>query len=58
LPILGHYQGVRAGHALTNDLLRALFARPEAYDVVECDLEMAARLPGAGVHWGEIPDVA
>ena len=58
LPILGHYQGVRAGHALTNDLLHALFARPEAYDVVECDSEMTARLPGAGVHWGEIPEVA
>lgn len=58
LPILGHYQGRRAGHALTNDLLRALFADPHAYEVVECDAEMAARLPGAGVHPGEIPQVA
>lgn len=58
LPILGHYQGVRAGHALTNDLLRALFADETAYEVVECDAEMTARLPGAGVHWGEIPEVA
>lgn len=58
LPILGHYQGSRAGHALTNDLLRALFADPEAFEVVECDAEMAARLPGAGVHPAEIPEVA
>lgn len=58
LPILGHYQGVRAGHALTNDLLHALFADPEAFEIVNCDAEMAARLPGAGVHWGEIPEVA
>ena len=58
LPILGHYQGYRAGHALTNDLLRALFADETAYELVECDPAMAARLPGAGVHWGEIPDVA
>jgi len=58
LPILGHYQGDRAGHALTNDLLRALFADPEAFEVVECDAEMAARLPGAGVHPREIPEVA
>lgn len=58
LPILGHYQGVRAGHALTNDLLRALFARPGTFELVECDAEIAARLPGAGVHWGEIPEVA
>ena len=57
-PILGHYQGFRAGHALTNDLLRALFAQPEAFEMVECDAEMAARLPGAGVHWAEIPEVA
>ncbi len=58
MPILGHYQGVRAGHALTNDLLQALFADPESYEIVECDPEMAARLPGAGVHWDEIPEVA
>ncbi len=57
-PILGHYQGYRAGHALTNDLLRALFATPHAFELVECDAEIAARLPGAGVHWGEIPKVA
>jgi UDP-3-O-[3-hydroxymyristoyl] N-acetylglucosamine deacetylase len=58
LPILGHYQGVRAGHALTNDLLRALFAQADAYEIVECDDDMIARLPGAGVHLGEMPEVA
>jgi len=58
LPILGHYQGLRAGHALTNDLLHALFADPAAFDIVECDDAMAARLPGAGVHVTEIPEVA
>ena len=34
VPILGHYQGFRAGHALTNDLLRALFATPDAFELV------------------------
>ena len=58
LPVLGHYQGFRAGHALTNDLLRALFATPDAFELIECDADMAARLPGANVHWEEIPDVA
>ncbi|MCR9146780.1 MAG: UDP-3-O-acyl-N-acetylglucosamine deacetylase [Rhodobacteraceae bacterium] len=58
LPILGHYQGFRAGHALTNDLLRSLFADLDAFEVVRCTPEMVARLPGAGVHWGEIPAVA
>ena len=57
-PILGHYQGMRAGHALTNDLLHALFADPANYEWVSCDPSMAQRLPGAGVHWGEIPEVA
>jgi len=58
LPILGFYQGMRAGHALTNELLRALFADPENYRIVTCDIATAARLPGAGVHAGEIPHVA
>lgn len=54
-PILGRYTGVRAGHALTNALLRALFARPEAYRMVECDASMVARLPGAGLTRSDAP---
>ena len=30
-PILGHFHGVRSGHALTNQLLRALFADDQAW---------------------------
>lgn len=48
-PILGRYTGVRAGHALTNRLLHALFADPANFRVVECGAERAAILPGAGV---------
>ena len=58
LPILGHYHGVRAGHALTNDLLHAVFSQPDCYEIVECDAATMARLPGADVHWDEIPEVA
>jgi len=58
LPILGHYQGIRAGHALTNNLLRELFSRPDSHEIVLCDSATAGHLPGAGVHWGEIPEVA
>ena len=54
-PLLAHYQGSRAGHALTNTLLRALFTRPDAFEVVECDAEMCARLPGAGVDGARSP---
>jgi len=57
-PILGHYKGVRAGHTLTNVLLRALFDTPGAWRVIDCTPDQAARLPGAGLHLDEIPQVA
>jgi UDP-3-O-[3-hydroxymyristoyl] N-acetylglucosamine deacetylase len=57
-PILGRYVGEKAGHAMTNRLLRALFARPEAYRIVECDAAMRRRLPGAGVRTFDVPAVA
>lgn len=52
-PILGRYSGERAGHALTNKLLRALFARPTAFRMVVCSPEAEARLPGAGIDQAE-----
>lgn len=57
-PILGRYSGDRAGHALTNRLLRALFARPDAYEMVTCDAATARRLPGAGVNLADLRAVA
>ncbi|MDX5403401.1 MAG: UDP-3-O-acyl-N-acetylglucosamine deacetylase [Rhodobacterales bacterium] len=57
-PLLGAYTGHRAGHALTNDLLRALFARPSAYRMVVCDPATTACLPGVDIHMDEIPAVA
>ena len=57
-PVLGHYTGVRAGHSLTNTLLRALFDTPGAVRLIECDASQAARLPGYGLVWDEIPAVA
>lgn len=57
-PLLGHYIGEKAGHSLTNTLLRSLFANPDAVRPVLCDAETAARLPGHGLVWDEIPDVA
>lgn len=57
-PILGRYTGTRAGHALTNSLLRALFATPGAFRIVETDAKTQARLPGAGVHIEEFTAVA
>lgn len=57
-PILGHYQGLKAGHALTNELLRRVFADQANYDLIECNTETTALLLGTGVHWTEIPQVA
>lgn len=57
-PLLGHYTGVRAGHSLTNTLLRALFDTPGAVRLVACVGDDATRLPGYGLAWDEIPAVA
>lgn len=57
-PLIGHYKGVRAGHSLTNTLLRKLFATPDAMRMIVCDAEQASRLPGYGLIWDEIPAVA
>lgn len=54
-PILGRYVGERAGHAMTNRLLRALFADPAAYRIVEVGAQMGCKLPGVGVHRGDLP---
>lgn len=57
-PLIGHYTGVRAGHSLTNTLLRKVFATPDAVRMIVCDEIQASRLPGYGLHWDEIPQVA
>ena len=57
-PILGRYTGLRAGHAMTNRLLRALFARPDAFEMVDCGLPMGQKLPGVGVRRSDVPEHA
>lgn len=54
-PILGRYTGIRAGHALTNRLLRALFATPGAIEMVDCGAPFGAKLPGVGVLRSDVP---
>ncbi|MCF8495678.1 MAG: UDP-3-O-acyl-N-acetylglucosamine deacetylase [Alphaproteobacteria bacterium] len=54
-PILGAYEGSRAGHALNNALLHALFAAPQAWEYVLIgNASGDAFLPVPGV--AEIPD--
>ncbi len=49
-PILGRYTGIRAGHAVTNKLLRALFADPLAYRIRTLSATECRLLPGAGLE--------
>jgi len=53
-PILGRFRGDRAGHATTRALLEALFARQEAFRMVECSRAQAARLPGTGLRRSDL----
>lgn len=54
-PIMGRYVGERAGHKLTNQLLRKLFCTPGAVRTILCSQQQAARLPGVGLVVSEIP---
>lgn len=58
VPLIGRYTGVRAGHSLTNTLLREAFATPGAMKMIVCDEATTAQLPGYGLAFYEIPDVA
>ncbi len=51
--VKGHYRGVRAGHAMTNQLLRALFADPTAWRYMDADDELVA---DRHVDEAEIPE--
>lgn len=57
-PIMGRYTGMRAGHALTNRLLRALFADASAWCEVEVGGVAGRKLPGIGVHAADLPSRA
>lgn len=48
-PLVARYSGVRAGHAMTNKLLRVLFADDSAWVEELCSSSAQARLPGAGL---------
>ncbi len=56
-PILGRYEGNRAGHRATNRLLHALFSTPGAVEIVTCDAQMARNLPGAAIGLSDLARV-
>lgn len=57
-PVIGHYAGIRAGHALTHRLLAALLGRDDCAEVIECDRETAHMVAGGAAPDDDISDVA
>ena len=49
-PLLAAYSAFRSGHAMNNKLLRALLARPQAYEIVSFVAESKAP---AGLAWAQ-----
>ena len=54
-PILGRYTGLRAGHALTGQVLRALLADPSTHLRERCTRACQKRLPGGLRAFDELP---
>jgi len=48
-PLIGAYTAYKSGHALNNQLLRALIAQRDAWEYVTFDAD--AQIPNAFVHW-------
>jgi len=48
-PILGHYEGHRAGHEISNRLLHALFAAPDAWEWTEVAADCLPQLAAPAV---------
>jgi len=44
LQMVGHYHGVKAGHAMNNKILHVLFSQPDAYEIVELGSEAPRRV--------------
>ena len=54
MPIIGRYHGVRAGHRVTNLLLRAVFSAPDSFEIVDVTDQQSARLPGVGLSYRDL----
>lgn len=60
MPLIGHYHGVKAGHAMNNKILHVLFAQPDAFEIVElAEAEKPARRRvAAGAYAGSAHAIA
>lgn len=57
-PIIGHYRGIRAGHAITNAVLRALFADPRNWRSVQLNQKQQRMMPGTSITQNDMDAVA
>ena len=48
--LIGHYHGVKAGHAMNNKILRTLFATPDAFEFVVAGARDTNRRAANGVY--------
>lgn len=48
-PVIGRYHGDKAGHRATNLLLRELFSKPDAWEMIVCSPAQWDDLPGAHI---------
>ena len=49
--LIGHYHGVKAGHAMNNKILHVLFSQPDAFEIVELGAEAPrTAIPAAPVY--------
>lgn len=55
LQMVGHYHGVKAGHAMNNKILHVLFSQPDTYEIVELGQIAPQRVavPANGRYYGE-----
>lgn len=54
-PMLAHYTAFRSGHAMNNQLLRALLAQPDAYEVVSfANAQQAPKAWASSFSWGAL----
>ncbi len=56
--LVGHYHGVKAGHAMNNKILHVLFSQPDAFEVVEMgDFEETEKVQPRRVNTGSFAGV-
>lgn len=53
LQLIGHYHGVKAGHAMNNKILHVLFSQPDAYEIAELGATAPRRVVTTGKFYGD-----